>query len=155
MRPREADVVEEEGELAVGLDDVHLHRGLDEPGGLGRHDEQCGTELSAGGVLGARDNEYRVRLVDAGDEHLVTRQDPIVAVALGDGTDPVGVRTRIASVIPNAMIFDPSASPGNHCCFWSAVPYLEMMVPQMAGDTTTSNRPQPCAASSSCTSANS
>jgi len=60
-----------------------------------------------------------------------------------------------ASVIPNAMMREPSASPGSHSCFWAAVPYLEMMVPQMAGETTTSSSPAPLADNSSCTSASS
>ena len=59
------------------------------------------------------------------------------------------------SVMPNAMIDEPLASPGSQRCFCSSVPNLAMTVPQMAGETTISSSAQPAAASSSSTMASS
>ena len=56
------------------------------------------------------------------------------------------------SVIANAMVIDPSAIPGTQRCFCSGVPYLAMMVPLMAGETTIISSGQPPAAISSITS---
>ena len=44
---------------------------------------------------GAADDEHRLRLVDAGDEHLLARQDPVAAVAAGGGGDAVRVRPGV------------------------------------------------------------
>ena len=59
------------------------------------------------------------------------------------------------SVIPNAIVIDPSARPGNQVCFCSSVPNRAITLPQMAGDTTIISRPLPMAASSSITIASS
>ena len=59
------------------------------------------------------------------------------------------------SVMPNAMIDEPSARPGSHRPFCSSVPNRVITVPQMAGDTTIINNPQPAAPSSSSTMASS
>ncbi len=55
------------------------------------------------------------------------------------------------SVMPKAIVIEPSARPGSHRCFCSSVPKRAMMLPQMAGDTTSMSRPVPVAASSSMT----
>ena len=66
------------------------------PWRVGRHDEQRGPSDSdlAPGLIGAPDDEHRLRLVDAGDEHLLARQDPVAAVAAGGGGDAVASSTR-------------------------------------------------------------
>ena len=59
------------------------------------------------------------------------------------------------SVIANANVAVPSASPGSHCFFCASVPYWAMIVPTIAGETTISSSGQPAAASSSHTAARS
>jgi hypothetical protein len=59
------------------------------------------------------------------------------------------------SVMAKAMSMRPSASWGSHRSFCSSVPKRAMMLAQMAGDTTRSNRGHPAAASSSHTMARS
>ena len=61
------------------------------PVGVGRHHEQARLELAGPGVLGARDDEHVVGLVDAGDVDLAAVEHPLVAVAAGGGGDVVGV----------------------------------------------------------------
>ncbi len=59
------------------------------------------------------------------------------------------------SVIPKAMMTEPSAIPGSQRCFCSSVPKRPITVPQIAGETTIINWLQPAAVSSSSTSARS
>ncbi len=59
------------------------------------------------------------------------------------------------SVIPNAMIREPSAIPGSQRRFCSSVPKRAMTVPQIAGETTSISSPHPAAVSSSWTMASS
>ena len=59
------------------------------------------------------------------------------------------------SVMPNAMIVSPLAIGGSQRCFCSAVPNRLMIVPLIAGETTSINNPEPAALSSSPTIASS
>jgi hypothetical protein len=59
------------------------------------------------------------------------------------------------SVIANAILAEPSASPGSQRLRCSSVPNRAMIVPQIAGETTISSSGQPAAASSSHTAARS
>jgi hypothetical protein len=56
------------------------------------------------------------------------------------------------SVMPNAMMREPSAMPGSQAFFWSSVPNRDRIVPQIAGETTIMSIAQPAAPSSSSTS---
>ena len=85
------DVVDEDLELVLRRDDLHRDRGGLEALGVGRHDEQARLELAGPGVLGARDDEHVVGLVDAGDPDLAAVEHPAVAVAARGGGDVVGV----------------------------------------------------------------
>ena len=53
------------------------------------------------------------------------------------------------SVMPKAMMIEPSAIPGSQRCFCSSVPKRPMIVPLIAGDTTIISSPHPAALSSS------
>ncbi len=88
---RQPDVVDEHLELLLGADDLHRDRARLEARGVGRHDEQARLELAGPRVLGARDHQHVLGLVDTGDVDLAAVEHPAVAVAAGRGGDVVGV----------------------------------------------------------------
>ncbi len=55
------------------------------------------------------------------------------------------------SVMPKAILREPSARPGSQVRFWPSVPKRAMTVPQMAGETTSISSGQPAAPNSSST----
>ena len=88
---RHLDVVEEEEELLLGRADLHRDERALDSGRIGVDDEQ---RQAAPGVLvdaGARDDEHRVGLVDAGDVGLGAAEPVDVAVARRGGREVVAV----------------------------------------------------------------
>ena len=91
-----ADVVEEDGELGLGLHQFGLDRRHRQPGGVRRHDEHRHRGVLAGGRIGvAADHEDRVGLVGAGGPVLGAVDQVVVAVAAGGHGQLVGVGTGV------------------------------------------------------------
>ena len=148
------DVVEEERPLLVG----RAQRGRDvlalEPGRVDVDDEQQRQAERAVVVARARDDEDRVRLLDAGDEGLLRRaarsrrSSRRAAVERLCEFEPAS-----GSVIANATFVVPAAMPRSQRSFCSGVPCLARMLPTIAGETTIRSSEQPAAEISSPTAA--
>ena len=92
---RQTHIVEKEDELVVRFDDVHLHLRLHESGRIRGDDEQSGLELARLGVLGARNDENRISLIDTRDVNLVPAQDPVFSVTPSSRRDLMRVGTSV------------------------------------------------------------
>ena len=101
---------------------IGIGRGL-EALGVGRHHEQHRLELAGPRVLGARDDEHVVGLVDAGDVDLAAVEHPARRRRGGAVVVMLWVLVPASgSVIANAIVPVPSQMPGSQRCFCSSVP---------------------------------
>ena len=92
---RQPHLVEEELELVLGADDLHVDLRPRQTRRVRRHDEERRLEVAGLGLLGAADDQNRLGLVHAGDVDLLAGQDPVVAVTAGGGGDPMRVGPRV------------------------------------------------------------
>ena len=127
----------------VGADVGHRDLVAGEARRVDVHDRERRQAERAVREARARDDEHRVRLLDARDVGLLAVEDEPVALALSAVEMLCEFVPASGSVIANAILVVPAPIPRSQRSFCSAVPWRARMLPTIAGETTISSSEQP------------